>query len=335
MRRPPISAGTTLRPATAHPAARTAAVTVAHAHAHAFTLTVTLAMAFTFSFALAPTPVSAQTRVTPTVSNFNHAWLAEASHTAESSLHEGRSRLGDLSTTHARLTYLGTLRLNESWSLLAGADAQLLSSRLPDGAPIPDSLGSVALKLGANWTLNPRWTLRAEVDPGIYSDFEDLSGDDFNAPFGLRATYAASTNVLWVLGLSVDPRGDIPVVGGPGVRWRFAPDWTLNLVLPRPRIEFAASRQLTLFAGGELKGGSYRVGERFGRDAGRPALDGETVSYREIRAGAGARYRIAPLLSISLDAGWTIDRRYHYENRHLLLNGDGAPYVQFGLLGVF
>ena len=53
-------------------------------------------------------------------------------------------------------------------------------------ADVPDSLTSLALKLGYARTLSPAWSLRAEIDPGIYSDFEDISGDDVNAPLGVR-----------------------------------------------------------------------------------------------------------------------------------------------------
>ena len=65
----------------------------------------------------------------------------------------------------------------------------------------------------------------------------------------------------------------------------------------------------------------------FGHTHGQPNLDDQIVNYREIRACAGLRYSLGPRLTAELKGGWMIDRRFHYDDRHLLLNGDGAPYV--------
>jgi hypothetical protein len=202
-------------------------------------------------------------------------------------------------------------------------------------ADVPESLSSAALKLGYTRKLSPEWQLWAEIDPGLYSDFEDVSSDDFNVPFGLRAIYAASRDVQWGFALFADPRGSTPVVGGIGVRWKFAPDWTLLAFLPEPRIEYAVSPELSLYAVANIRGGTFRVAEDFGRRRGRPELDNQDLDFREIGAGVGARWKLSPTVSLNASVGWMIDRRFEFDDRDLLLNGDGAPSFQLMLTGAF
>lgn len=263
------------------------------------------------------------------------SYSAELSYTAASGISQGTVRLGDLTTLQNRVGYLGTFKRTENYSLLAGFDWQRFSFGLPDGTVLPNTLQSTAVKIGNNWRFAENWSMRLEAEPGIYSDFDDLSGEDFNVPFLYRLTYDMNPNLSWTLGLSVNFWSDVPVIGGVGVRWRFADQWTLNLILPRPRIEYRPNDSLTLFAGGELKGGSYRVAEDFGRRNGNASLDGEILDYREIRAGAGLRWNFSRMLSAGVDGGWTLDRRFHFDDRDLQINGKGAPYVQFVLSGKY
>jgi len=132
----------------------------------------------------------------------------------------------------------------------------------------------------------------------------------------------------------VNAQRDSPLLGGAGVRWKFADDWLLSLWFPRPRIEFKATDNVTVFAGATFTGGSYVVADDFGSRRGRPDLDGEAVDFQEVRVGAGLRYVIKQKLGVELGGGWTVDRRYQFHERDLLLNGDGTPYVQlsFGLM---
>ena len=77
--------------------------------------------------------------------------------------------------------------------------------------------------------MDEKWALRFEADPGLYSDFEDINGDDFNAPLALRLTWSQSSNLTWVVGIGADWRSGTPVIGGPEVRWKFARDLDLML----------------------------------------------------------------------------------------------------------
>ena len=260
------------------------------------------------------------------------AWPpAGVTYSFPSTIHQGNTRLGDIDTLEFRATFIQSVKLTKNFEWLVGADWYRQQASVPSGSPIPNTLQSAAAVLGFDWRFRERWRTRLEVQPGVYSDFRDISGDDINAPFSVEVSYSISPKLLVGGQLSVNARRDSQLLGGAGVRWKFADDWLLSLWFPRPRIEFKATDSVTLFAGATFTGGTYVVADDFGRRHGRADLDSQPVDFQEVRIGGGLRYVIKDKLGVELGGGWTVDRRYHFHERELLLNGDGAPYVQFSL----
>jgi hypothetical protein len=256
---------------------------------------------------------------------------AEVVYSAGSRLHGEGRRFGNLDSLEFHVTYVETLRVNDAFDVLAGADWRRIQSGVPRDAPLPDTLQSAALVLGGNWRVNDRWHARLEVLPGVYSDFEDISGRDFNAPFSAEVSYKFSENVTAGVQVSLDARREFPVVAFPGVRWRINERWTLNARIPRPQLEYRAADFATLFAGAQLGGGTYVVADGFGRQRGVRRLDGEALDFTEVRAGGGVRFSLARKLTAEISGGWTFDRRYNFHGRDYELRTDGAPFVQAGL----
>lgn len=256
---------------------------------------------------------------------------AEVIHTAGARLRGEGRRFGDLDTLEFHATYVETLRLNDSFDVLAGADWRRLQTGVPDRAPVPRTLQSAALVLGGNWRIRDRWHARLEVLPGVYSDFEDISGRDFNAPFSVEVSYRFNDNLTAGLQASVDARREFPAVAFPGVRWRISDRWTLNAWIPRPQLEYRAADFATLFAGAQFSGGTYVVAENFGRRRGVRALDGEAVDFQETRVGGGVRFQWAGRLTGEISGGLALDRRYNFHGRDYELRTASAPFVQAGL----
>jgi len=277
---------------------------------------------------------AAQTITSPRGPGGAFDWQARYSASGSADLAEGSRPLGPIRHFHTAVEGSTTLALGSDSAAIVGLGWRRFdfSGSLAD---VPESLSSLALKVGYSRTLSPQWSLRAEIDPGVYSDFEDVGSDDLSAPFGLRVIYAASRELQWAFALFVDTRSSVPVIGGVGARWQFAPKWTLLAFLPEPRVEYAASESLRIFAGAGMRGGTFRVAEDFGRRRGRAQLDNQDVDFREITLGAGARWEISRNLTAGVTLGWMLDRRFEYENRDLLLNGDGAPTLSFTVGGSF
>ena len=254
-----------------------------------------------------------------------------AGYSGGSEIRLGTRELGNLDTVRTRLEYKGTFNLGSEFSWGVGVSYARWDFGRETGNPLPANLQSVAVPLSATWRFHEGWQAFGEVAPGLYSDFEEITGKDFNAPFIGGVGYTINPDLQVFLSVSVDGRRDMPVVGGPGVRWRFAEHWTLSLMLPRPQLQYRPTDDLTLHVGAELTGGAYHLNSHFGRDHGLVAMDDQIASYREIRVGAGARWGGPKGFYASLEGGWMIDRRFVLDDVHLLFNGDGAVYGQLAV----
>jgi hypothetical protein len=241
--------------------------------------------------------------------------------------------VGDISEIRNTIKTTATIPVSEGIFLNVGADWERLSFGLPGGPSpaLPNTLQVAAAVLGFDMALSEDWIMRFEIQPGIYSDFKDISFDDFNCPVTIGFSYLQSEDVQWVFGLAAAPRSEIPVLPGAGVRWRFEDDWTLNAILPQPRIEYSGFENITLYVGANLYGGTYVVSENFGNQVGKPGLNNDPVDYLEARTGVGANWKIMPALSLEAEAGAMVYRRIDYWRSDLNMDGSPAPYGQLAL----
>ncbi len=249
----------------------------------------------------------------------------ELAYIGDSEVVRGSRRVRDFDETYslARFIYtprvkLGILRLGGSW--------ERFSFGMPSRVQTPDTLQSVSAVIGLDTQFSDSILVRFEAQPGLYGS-ERLNTDDFMVPFVLGGTYIYSPNVQLVFGVSVDLDRKYPVFPGGGIRWRLAEKWVLNAVVPTPRLEFEANKHLTLYAGANLKGSTFRVSRGFGGQAADNRLNNAVISYTEIRTGAGLEWKLTPETKLSLEGGYLpyrefdfhrADVRYHHES--------GAPY---------
>ncbi len=273
--------------------------------------------------------LNAQTPMSPRSGATTFDNVVEFSYAGRSAINEGSRRLGEIYTRQMRASAVMAVPLDAQSQCLVGLGAQQLEFDPPAASLVPDRLGSLAVKLGWNHAIDAQWSFRAEADPGTYG------AGSFGAPLAVRAIYAASRELQWAFGVNYDWRSGHPLVGGVGVRWQFAPDWTLSFLLPAPRVEWALTKNFSLSAGASLRGGTFRVADDFGRTRGRPAFDAQNVGYREINVGLGARWRLTPATALHVGVGQMLDRRFEFHDRDLLLNGDGAPSTQLTLTSAF
>ena len=222
----------------------------------------------------------------------------------------------------------GVLRLGAEW--------ERFSFGLPDGAPLPDTLQAVNLVIGLDTQLSDSILIRVEAQPGVYNTgFDDLS-DDFNAPFVAGGTYIFSPNLQLVLGVSVDIERKYPVLPVVGIRWKMAPQWVLNAVLPTPRLEFEMNSGLALYAGANLKQTNYRVDDDFGDNTGNARLNHAVLTYTEVRTGAGIDWKISPVVTLTGEVGYQPYREFDFYRAHVRYHQDGgAPYGMISLHGAF
>ena len=225
-------------------------------------------------------------------------------------------------------TKIGILRL--------GAEYDLYDFDIPEGAQVPDRLQSAVLIVGLDTKFSDSLLVRLEAKPG-YFFADDLEGEDFNVPFVLGGTYLYSSTLQFVFGVGVDFEGEYPVLPGGGVRWKFAPQWVLNATLPTPRLEYEMNRNLTIYAGADLRSKNFRVDNDFVGDASEPGnLNNAILNYTEIRTGGGLTWKLGGGCKLSVEGGYVPRREFDYHRADIRYKSEGgAPYGSISLNAVF
>lgn len=235
---------------------------------------------------------------------------------------------GSVDEHSADVKYVISPQVNKDLLLRFGFEWQRFSFDVPGQSAVPSVLQQASGVLGFDYQMADEWLLRAEVEPGIYSDFRDISWRDFDAPLVLGTAYLANANLQWFFGLRADARSHYPVLPAVGVRWKFADQWTLNLMPPSPRLEYELNQRLKLYLGGGLEVGTFATGEDFGSKHGQPRLDGTIVDFLEVRLNAGGSWKITRSVTIEAEAGYMPYRAFEFSEPDVFFRSHNAPYGQ-------
>ena len=227
------------------------------------------------------------------------------------------------------LTKIGVLRL--------GVQMERYSFGFPNNAAIPNSLHSTSLVLGLDTEFSDSFLIRIEAQPGFYgTDYDDFGRDTFNVPFLIGGTYIFSSNFQVVFGIGVDALRKYPVLPGGGIRWKFASQWTLNAVVPTPRLEYEVNSNFLLYGGADIRATSYRVEKNFGSIRGNTALNHGAITYEEVRVGAGFDWRLTSAIKLSVEGGVIPYRNFDFHRTEVRYHQDGgAPYGMVALHAAF
>lgn len=236
--------------------------------------------------------------------------------------------VGSVSEHSAGVKYVFSPQVTKDLLLRLGFEWQRFSFDVPGHAPIPDTLQQASAVIGLDYQFGDQWLVRAELEPGMYSDFEDSRFRDFNAPLVLGAAYLAEADLQWFFGVRVDLRSNYPIMPAPGVRWKFADEWTLNLVFPNPRLEYDVNDRFQVYLGANVESGTFVVGDHFGSDHGVTKLDHATMDYMAICVGPGCSWKALPSLTVEAGAGLMLQRRFDFFDENTTIRNHEAPYLQ-------
>ena len=196
---------------------------------------------------------------------------------------------------------------------------------------IPGALQSVNLVAGIDLRLFD-FLIRIEAQPGFYGDDRGFNASDFNVPVILGASYLVSKDFQWIAGVYYNPNASRPILGGVGFRWKMADRWTLNFVPPNPRIEFKATDDVTLYAGGQILASTFRVNKNFGGAPGARNYNNALVDYTEVRVGAGATWKLSAKGALDVGLGYMAYRDFDYHKvGDNFQTKSGSFYGQMGL----
>jgi hypothetical protein len=301
----------------------------------------------TLLFCLGPLPLfggessvvgsTATDEVTETPFRFSAEFDIEQSYLGDGEVARGGRAVKDFDEYYSNLLFVYTPRLKYG-VLRLGGQWERYSFGFPlGGQQLPNTLQAANGIIGFDTKFSDSILVRVEAQPGFYgTSFDQLDGDSFNVPVVLGGTYIYSPDLQLIFGLGLNIQGRYPVIPGGGVRWKVSPQWVLNLVLPTPRIEYQVTRNLTLFAGADLKANSFRVDDRFGESHGDPALNNAWLSYEEVRTGAGMEWKINSSLALTIEGGYAPYRQFDFYRTEVRYhNEQGAPYGSIHFHGEF
>lgn len=226
------------------------------------------------------------------------------------------------------LKYVASRQVTKNLLVRLGAEWQRLSFPEPRDSVVPSTLQQANAIVGFDYQLAEQWLMRAELQPGFYGELSQIDGRRFGAPLVLGFVKLVDTDLQWFLGLRVDLRSQYPVVPAVGVRWQCADLWTLNLMLPNPRLEYDVNSRLKAFIGSGIVAGTYVVGDHFGDGRGNQKLNHATLDYTELRVGPGLLWKARPNLTLEAEVGSMVYRSWDFFDEHVKSTSAPVPYLQ-------
>jgi hypothetical protein len=195
------------------------------------------------------------------------------------------------------------------------------------GLDLPDFAGQ--LNLDARWIYRTEFGLagRVGVEPGFYSDFEDLTQDDFFIPVKLAAIQALTPELSGLVGLDLYPGFDRTVYARAGVRWNVYDTVLVDLFYPESRVSYAPSDLLRFYAGMGIR--SYPEFQLADGD------ERKRLRYDETRWYGGARFAMSDATHFFVEGGRSVDRSIRFEEAVQSGSVDNAFFCTVGLGGVF
>ncbi len=262
--------------------------------------------------------------------SFNYSYVGATD------MKQGTRGVGDVDENSGSLHYVVSPEIADGYLFRIGAEAERYSFGDSAGGPLPNTLQAISAVIGADIQASDNILLRVETQPGIYSDFTDVRTSSINAPLIVGGSYLYSKDLQFFFGLSMNVNRHYPVLPGAGLRWHYADDWTLNFLLPKPRLEYDVNKNLKAYLGADLMGNTFQVSQNFGDTHGNPRLDNTMVDYTEIRIGPGIAWKFSPNLTLEAETGAMVYRDYDFYRDHTSIhNNDPAPYAQVAISGSF
>jgi hypothetical protein len=239
---------------------------------------------------------------------------------------------GELETSSVAFSTETSRAFSEKLRLKLGLNYQEVFVNATNALPVPDSLRSVKVDLGAIWNFSSQLSASLIARPGISSDGESFDGDGFHIPAMLLVRWQVNRAVTLFGGTMYDSFSEDAFTPLFGLRWQGTPRVALTLGAPRTEISYELRKGHKLFVAASFQGGNFHMDDpAVIPPAGYPGLRDTEVSYREIFLGAGYAWPLTENLSAEIEAGWMADRRFDYNDRGLVVKTDGASTVRFSV----
>ncbi|MBA2432016.1 MAG: hypothetical protein H0V56_07855 [Chthoniobacterales bacterium] len=195
------------------------------------------------------------------------------------------------------------------------------------GAPVPDHLHSLAGVVALEYVVGKDVGAFLQVRPGYYAE-GSFGSSSFDVPITLGRIFVLQQDQLFLFvgATAAFLRADYPVLPLAGLVWRPNEQWSVFAVVPEPRITYSPSRNLDLWVGGQLVGGSFRTDHDPNIQP--RSLSGAVVTYSEYRAGLGVEFRWTDTVGLNIGGGYALQRRFNFARADESYETKPAPYLR-------
>ncbi|MDD4872021.1 MAG: DUF6268 family outer membrane beta-barrel protein, partial [Kiritimatiellae bacterium] len=168
--------------------------------------------------------------------------------------------------------------------------------------------------------------MQINATPGLYSDLESVSGEDFSVPFGVTAIQALSKNFAFFAGVRVYPSFQKVVDPVAGIYWSSRNDVVVQLGYPESRFEYSPNNILRFIAGARLwLWPDYNMGDD----------ERQRLLFSEGRTFGGIELACGKHTLLTMKGGYLFSRKISFEEEADDVEIDNAPFVSLGLSGRF
>lgn len=201
-------------------------------------------------------------------------------------------------------------------------------------APVPDHLQSVAAVIGVDYMHGKHIGAFFHMRPGFYTE-DHFDGSSFDVPMSFGRIFVLQEDRMYLLAGATSSflRGKFPVLPLLGVIWLPCENLRVMGIVPDPRIIYTPMKNLELWVGGELVGGSFRTDHD--DDILPRKLSGTQVDYSDYRVGGGLTYTPTEAISVDLGAGYSLQRSFDFNRAGEDYRTDPAPYFRLAVKAKF
>jgi hypothetical protein len=204
----------------------------------------------------------------------------------------------------------------------------------PTRTDLPESLYGTQVELRWKQQVSRPFWIEAALSPGVYSDFEQSSGDAFRLKAQGLAFFAFSVETQVVAGLYYLDRFDINFLPIFGLIHSPREDIKLNLVFPAPKVAMRVRQgglndEWWAYLSGEFGGGSWAVERVSGVLPGGRRKD--QIAYRDWRLMLGLERKTGDGATMFFEAGFVFQRELEYDSGRGDFDPDNAGILRVGV----
>lgn len=221
------------------------------------------------------------------------------------------------------LSYESTPYLGRGYrsGITTALNIHLLSG--PQSVALPPRLYDFVLGYQKRARLNDRLSVDLASSIGVYSDFEDSARDGVRFPSHGVGILHYNDRLDLVLGVDYVSRDDYKILPVVGYSWHNPENsaWRIDMVFPRPRLQYTLSDCSRVYLAGLLGGGTWDV--EFPDDS------NDVLTYRDFRILFGFEQRNDEGNIAGVEMGLVFNREIEFRQRPDQVDLDNAFVLRF------